>query len=99
MARVCTEKGTGKLIEYQSDATEGTLISNAVNAGYKANTVEEKEVTDEEWAALRETHITGPARQHRMDDVNERTRKREAIRARLGLTDDEMQDLMDVTKG
>lgn len=50
--RICTEKSTGKLIEMQSHATEGTLIQNAVNAGYAASDVEEKEVAEAEYVAL-----------------------------------------------
>ena len=46
--RICTDK-TGKLIEMQSHATEGTLIRNAINAGYKEVDIEEKEITSEEW--------------------------------------------------
>jgi ATP-dependent exoDNAse (exonuclease V) alpha subunit len=50
--RICTEKSTGKILEMQSDATEGTLIQNAVNAGHVAADVEEKEITNAEWATL-----------------------------------------------
>lgn len=50
--RVCLEKTTGKLIEMQSDATEGTLIQNAMNAGYSAVDIEVKEVTEAEWQAI-----------------------------------------------
>jgi len=47
--RVCLEKATGKLIEMQSHATPGTLIQNAISAGYAETDVEEKEVTESEW--------------------------------------------------
>jgi len=50
--RICTEKSTGKILEMQSHATEGTLIQNAVNAGYVATDVEEKIITVDEWVAL-----------------------------------------------
>lgn len=40
--RILIEKATNKILEMQSDATPGTLIKNAVNAGYKENEVEEK---------------------------------------------------------
>jgi hypothetical protein len=49
--RICTDK-TGKLIEMQSHATAGTLIQNAINAGYKKDDVTEKEVTAAEWSAV-----------------------------------------------
>lgn len=43
MNRICIEKSTNKLIEFQSDkAPLGTLIQNAINAGYSENDIEEK---------------------------------------------------------
>lgn len=60
--RVCLERATGKVLEYQSHATEGTLLKNAVAAGFLLSDVEEREVTSQEWAALRETWIDAPAR-------------------------------------
>lgn len=50
--KICIEKVSGKLIEMQSDATEGTLTRNAVNAGYNEADIEEKEVTAEEFQAI-----------------------------------------------
>jgi hypothetical protein len=52
--RVCVLKATGKLIEAQSnDAAEyGTLIANAVTAGYSEEDVEEKIVTEAEFKEL-----------------------------------------------
>lgn len=48
--RICIQKSTGKLIEMQSDATEGTLIQNALNAGFSLDDIEEREITEAEWA-------------------------------------------------
>jgi len=48
--RICIQKLTGKLIEMQSDATEGTLIQNALSAGFSPDDIEEREITEEEWA-------------------------------------------------
>jgi len=53
--RILTNKETGELIEAQSDATEGTLIANAVAAGMSASDVVESVVSDEEYAALRKS--------------------------------------------
>src|SRR5258708_5628058 len=50
--RICILKATGKLLEMQSDATEGTLIQNAVNAGFAAADIEERVVTPEQYAIL-----------------------------------------------
>lgn len=49
---VCVRKSDGRLLEAQSDASPGTLVSNAVLAGYLANDVEEKTVTDSEYTSL-----------------------------------------------
>jgi len=48
--RICIAKATGKLLEMQSDATEGTLIKNALSAGYLATDIEERKITDVEWS-------------------------------------------------
>jgi hypothetical protein len=53
MIRVCIEKASGKLIEHQTGkAPLGTLTQNAINAGYKADEVEEKYVTGAELKLL-----------------------------------------------
>ena len=62
MKRVSIERATGKIIEMQfggDDATVklkaarlATLTTNALNAGYTADQIEVKWVTDEEYAAL-----------------------------------------------
>lgn len=53
--RICVVKSTQKLIESQSFARTGTLIINAVNAGYNKEDVEEKLVTDDEFAVIMRT--------------------------------------------
>lgn len=50
--RVCIEKSTGRLIESQSHAREGTLLQNALNTGYNEADIEEKEVTQEEFQII-----------------------------------------------
>ncbi len=47
--RISIEKSTSKVIEMQSNATAGTLIKNAVSAGYHANDVEERVITQAQW--------------------------------------------------
>lgn len=51
--RVCIRKSDGKMIESQSDSTPGTMIANAISAGYTADQVEERTVTAEEYEALK----------------------------------------------
>lgn len=49
---MAVQKSTGKILEMQSHARAGTLIGNAAAAGYDAGDVEEREVTDAEYAEL-----------------------------------------------
>lgn len=42
--RICIVKSTKHILEMQSHATEGTLIQNALNAGYTLDQVEENVV-------------------------------------------------------
>lgn len=50
--RVSLEKMTGRLIEMQSDAIEGTLLQNAINAGFAKEDIEEKEINEVEWQSI-----------------------------------------------
>jgi len=56
--RICTQKSTGRFLEMQSDATEGTLIQNAVNAGFYSEDLEEKIITEEEFKTITFTFPT-----------------------------------------
>lgn len=51
--RICIYKPTKRIIEMQSHATEGTLIQNALNAGYTLADIEEKVVTEAEYEAAK----------------------------------------------
>jgi hypothetical protein len=51
--RICIHKATKHILEMQSHATEGTLISNAINAGYLLADIEEKVVTEAEYEAAK----------------------------------------------
>ena len=48
--RICRDCSTHRLIEMQSDATPGTLIANAVGSGIDPSTMEEVEMTHDEYA-------------------------------------------------
>lgn len=50
--RIIINKETGKIIESQSFATEGTLIKNAISAGFLAEHLEEKEISEIEYQAM-----------------------------------------------
>ena len=88
--RVCLEKSTGKLIEFQSgDAPLGTLTQNAVNAGYKENGVIEKYVKKEEWQVIEE-QIRKPVREKAKQEEINKKQKKEALRYKLNLTIEEI---------
>ena len=47
MNKICIVKSTGELLQSQNASTSGTMIKNAIDAGYDIADLEEKEVTDE----------------------------------------------------
>jgi hypothetical protein len=55
MMIVCVVKETQKLIEAQSYARPGTLIYNAIRSGYNKDDIEEKIVSDVEFAIIMRT--------------------------------------------
>ena len=61
-ARICLEKSTGKLIEYQSkDGSLKTLRDNATRQGYKLSEIEVKNVSNKEWEQIKYDQIIKPA--------------------------------------
>ena len=92
--RICTKKSDGSLVEYQSGkARLGTLIENAVSAGYNKDEVEEKYITDKEWEVYREEKINKPEKEARKKKEAELKIKKEAIRIKLNLTEEEFDTL------
>ena len=98
--RVCLEKSTGKLIEYQSGNAElGTLTKNAESSGYKKEDVEEKYVTAKEWLAIEEEQIKEPAREKAKQEKLIKHQKEVEIKTVLNLSDENWQKLKDVLNG
>ena len=56
--KICVQKSTGKFLEMQSFATDGTLIQNAINAGFDANDLKEQIITEEQFKAISNTFET-----------------------------------------
>ena len=56
--RICIQKSTGKFLEGQSHATEGTLINNALGQGYARVDLEERVVDDATFEAILEAGKT-----------------------------------------
>lgn len=97
--RVCLEKATGKLVEYQSgNAPLGTLTKNAVACGKKAEDVIEKYVTAEEWKIIEEEQLKKPAREKQVEKEAQRQTKEDKIRTKLGLSKTEFEDLREALK-
>jgi len=95
--RVCLEKSTEKLIEYQSgDAPLGTLTQNAINGGYKKEDVEEKYVTQAEWEVIKHNWITKPAQEKVKQKEEIRKQKEVLVKQKFNLTDDDLNNLREV---
>ena len=84
MHLICRVRATGKLIEsQQSQGTiaPGTLMDNAVAAGFVAADVEVVEVTPAEWAAVKKEWLDDPAEAARLAQPNYDAELATAIRA------------------
>ena len=104
--RVCLEKSTGKLIEYQSggstQADLDVMVQNAVNGGYKKEDVEVKYITPKEWKIIEEEQIRKPAREaallkKQQDEIEQQKVEEEAKQA-LNLTDEQFNKLKKALK-
>ena len=51
--RICVRKSDKRIIEMQSDATEGTLIRNAISGGYSEADIEERAVDEAGYEAAK----------------------------------------------
>lgn len=103
--RVCLEKSTGKLIEFQTgDEPLGKLTRNAENSvkpdntTYKKEDVIEKYVTAEEWKVIKEEQIDKPIRDLAKQKELERLAKEQAIKIKLNLTDEDFINLKEALK-
>jgi len=94
MHRISIIKATGKIIEMQSGGYENatlrdtrlaTLTTNALNAGYTADQIEVKWVTDEEYAALTAPTAEEIALAARITYITNRQGKRQLVA--MGLYD------------
>jgi len=87
--RVSFIKATGEPLEMQVSARAGTVLSNALLHGYDATEVEEREVSLEEWVAIREEWFDKPKRAATEERENKRLEAEATIRTRLAFSDDE----------
>ena len=95
--RVCLEKSTGKLIEYQScNPPLGTLTQNAINAGYKQKDIIEKYVNTTEWLAIKKQWIDDPSEKIRQDKINSIKQKEIKLKQKFNWTDEDLADIKEV---
>ena len=96
-ALACVERATGKLLDYQSHGRPGTCERNWVTEnpqyGYTVGQIEERSITASEWVALRDQWIDAPTRQRKAEREMARQGRETAIRAKLGLSKAEFDDL------
>jgi len=97
--RVCVEKDTGKLIEFQTGYAElGTLTKNAVSSGHSKNDVVEKYVSLKEWEILEKKWIIDPVEEKKKKEKTEKVKKLEKIKKELGLSEESFNDLKQLLK-
>ena len=92
--RASFETSTGKLLEYQSRATAGTLTQNALRAGYTESQIEERDLSEDEWQAVYEDQILKPAEEQQKANLETRNSAKQKLKD-LGLTEAEMEALFD----
>jgi hypothetical protein len=95
---ISIDKKTGKFIEHRTSNTSNTLIQEAVNMGYKAEDVELRIITPNEWLEIKENQIDKPARERKKAKEDEIKAKELEIKRKLNLTDKEFEDLKEVLK-
>ena len=86
------------MIEYQSAGTSGTCTKNATSNGIPAADIEERTVTAAEWVAIKDVHIDQPAKTAQQAKEQARQQKAKAMKQKLGLTDQEFEDLRDALR-
>lgn len=95
--RVCLEKNTGELIEYQSGGSIqedlDIMVQNAINAGYKEEDIEAKFVTEEEWQIIKKQWLDDPIKEEIKQKELKRKEKEQAIKLKLNLSDKDFADL------
>lgn len=94
--QVCIDTSRNVVLDYQSHATPGTCLSNAAKNGI--TTVEERNVTPAEWEALKEVYLVAPAREKDRQRKQALKAKMDALQAKLGLTNSELQTLKESLK-
>ena len=96
--QVCLENGTNRLLEYQSGGSPGTCTRNLVGVGVDPMTFEERTITVREWESIHKREIEQPAQDAREAVEVARQAKEDSIRAKLGLTAKEFDDLRDALR-
>ena len=92
--RICIEKATGKVIEYQSgDAPLGTLTENAIIAGYSIDQIVERYISRADWDRLNYEQVVRPAQEAKARLDAQSRLKEDFLKQKLGLSDEDWNDL------
>ena len=104
-ALVCLKSGTGQVLEVQSNGMAGTCQQNWVTAnpqyGYTAGEIEERQVSAgeaQQLLAAWEQDAANPAVQARQQQQQAHQAVVAKVRAKLGLTPQEFQELQDALR-
>ena len=84
--RVCVVKDTQRLIP-------GTLITNALNAGYKESDIEEREVTPVQWEQIKQDQLIVPADATNKNKKDKRDLAKEKLKGIGNLTQQDLDAL------
>ena len=97
---VCLEQSTGKLLEYQNPGSPGICqanwVTNNPQYGYTADQIEERSVTPQEWAVIREAQIDRPVKEaQQLKESKAREKRTQASKKlqALGLTQEDVDAL------
>ena len=96
--QVCLEKGTGKLIEYQSRGRPDTCTQNAMKSGYPAGQIEERTISNNEMQALLEQQVMQPAKKAREAKRKAKQQAIDSIRQKLNLSTEEFHELQEALR-
>ena len=104
-ATVCRETVTGKIIQSQLENAIGSCQTDLVvknpQYGYAVADIEELIVSQADWKPLLDAWERNPTNPHAQKVAFEkanRNQKRMTLKSKLGLTEQEMQDLEDVVR-
>lgn len=98
--RILFDKSSNKYLVgwYQSGATKGLLLKNAVNCKVDITNLEEREITDKEWSEIWNKYILIPLNQEKALKDAKKDTKKEELKKKFGWTDEDIENLKEILK-